>query len=98
MGCPTPKFIWLMSRKPKDQLDGWPRTFERCCLYEDDGPISKVVRAMAHSRQLYDGEARFRMTQDIFLPIANATLNSGTVHGWQRMDGSIHYNSISGGA
>lgn len=52
MGCPTPSIEWLLSPKLKDQLDDWLRIFGRCGLYEVDEHMSKLVRTMAHSKDL----------------------------------------------
>ena len=101
MGCPTPNIEWLMSQKPKDQLDDWPRIFERCCLHEDDGHMSKLVRTMAHSRDLsmkWDGEEQFRMKQGMFLPAANAALDSGSANGGRPMEGTRHFDFVRGAA
>ena len=101
MGCPSPKIDWLMSQKPKDQLDDWTKVFERACKHEDDGHMSKLVRCIAHGREIsekWDHLPEFRMKQDMFLPAANAALDSATANGGKPMDGILHFDFVRGAA
>lgn len=101
MGCPAPKMEWLMSQKPAAQLDDWPAVFARACRHEDDGHMSKLVRCIAHSREIsekYDHLPEFRMKQDMFLPAANAALDSVTANGGKPMEGILHFDFVRGAA
>lgn len=101
MGCPAPQTEWLMSQKPKEQLDDWPEVFARACRHEDDGHMSKLVRCIAHAREIsekYDHLPEFRMKQDMFLPAANAALDSVTANGGKPMDGILHFDFVRGAA
>ena len=101
MGCPAPEIEWLMSQKPKERLDGWPEVFARACRHEDDGHMSKLVRCIAHAREIsekFDHLPEFRMKQDMFLPAANAALDSVTANGGKPMDGILHFDFVRGAA
>ncbi|KAL9130125.1 MAG: hypothetical protein Q9217_001599 [Psora testacea] len=102
MGCPTPKIDWLMQQKPMvpSSADSWDEILKRACRHEDDGHMSKLVRCIAHTRVIsekYDHLPEFRMKQNMFLPAANAALDSVfNSNGGKPMEGILHFDFVRG--
>lgn len=98
MGCPNPRMDWLLSQKPKLPVSNWAILFQRACIHEDDGHMSKLVRAIAHAEKVskpFDHLPEFKMKQNMFLPAAAAALDSGSD---RPMDGTIHFDLVRGAA
>lgn len=67
-------------------------------MHEDDGHMSKLVRAIAHAQNVskpFDHLPEFKVKQDMFLPAAVAALDSGSD---RPMDGTIHFDLVRGAA
>ena len=83
-----------------ESANSWEEILKRACKHEDDGHMSKLIRVTAHARAIsekYNHLPEFRMKQHMFLPAANAALDS-VFHsnGGQPMDGVLHFDFVRG--
>ena len=93
-----PKLDYVVSQKPKFENCDWPLLFQRAVLHEDDGHMCKLIRAIAHGHKVsqpYDHLPEFRVEQHMFLPAADAAIDSASVH---PMVGTIHFDFARGAA
>lgn len=98
MGCPEPRLDWILTHRPRLPRNDWNSVFQRACMHEDDGHMSKLVRAIAHARKVsepYDARPEFRVKQHVFLPAATAAIDGGSE---KPMDGTIHFDLVRGAA
>lgn len=98
MGCPEPRLDWVLTHRPRLPRNDWASVFQRVCLHEDDGHMSKLVRAIAHARKVsepYDSRPEFRVKQHMFLPAAVAAVDGGSK---KPMEGTIHFDLVRGAA
>lgn len=98
MGCPEPRLDWLLSQPPKEPGSDWARVIERVCQHKDDGHMAKLVRVIRHAEEVsrpYDSRPEFRLKQHMFLPAAQAAVDSGTD---RPMEGVFHFDFVRGAA
>ena len=89
---------YIMTHTPRIPNCDWSGVFHRACLHEDDGHMAKLIRAIAHGQKVsapYDHLPEFRVKQRMFLPAANAAIDSASA---RPMDGTIHYDFVRGAA
>ncbi|RMJ28751.1 hypothetical protein PHISP_00396 [Aspergillus sp. HF37] len=75
-GCPTLHAERVTEYVPKRPGHGWKELAHRACIYEDDGHISKVIRALAHAESLPDPRPGFPLRKADFLKMAHLALDS----------------------
>ena len=96
MGCPEPRWDWLLSHPSKLPNQSWDTVFDRACYHEDDGHMAKMIRCMRHTMRTskeYDHLPEFRVKQEMFLPAAVAAIDSGSK---QPMEWTKHFDFIRG--
>lgn len=98
MGCPKPDMDWVLSQKPSEPNADWPRVVARVCEHKDDGHMAKLVRVIWHAQKVsapYENNPEFRMKQPMFLPAAQAAVDSGSD---KPMEGVLHFDFVRGAA
>lgn len=98
MGCPKPDMEWLLSQTPSEPEADWARVLERVCHHKDDGHMPKLVRTIWHASKVsvpYEDNPEFRMKQHMFLPAAQAAVDSGSD---KPMEGVLHFDFVRGAA
>jgi hypothetical protein len=75
-GCPELCAERVTEYVPKQPSHGWKQLAHRACVYEDDGHISKVVRALLHAESLPDPRTGFPLLKADFQKIAHLGLDS----------------------
>lgn len=96
MGCPEPQIDWLLSQTPREPGSDWNRVFERACEHKDDGHMIKLIRVIRHAQSVsapFEDEADFHMKQHMFLPAAQAAIDSGSN---KPMQGVLHFDFVRG--
>jgi Questin oxidase-like len=79
----------ITNYQPKYPNTSWPEIFERATLYDDDGHVSKLVRAIANGQQIckpYEGMKGFLVKGDMWEKMAHMAMDAidnGSVH-WVR--------------
>ncbi|RMZ83991.1 hypothetical protein DV737_g1267, partial [Chaetothyriales sp. CBS 132003] len=69
----------IKNYQPKHPSHGWSEIFARVHQLSDDGHSSKLIRAIAHGKQVskaYEDEDAFMIKQDMFLQIAHMAIDS----------------------
>ena len=75
--CPQPLLEEIINYRPKEAVsspDSWNGLFDRVKEHEDDGHASKLIRALAHGKEIcepYEESGRFRIKQGMWLQLAN---------------------------
>lgn len=96
MGTPQLRLDYLCSHRSRLPNQGWAEVFERACLHEDDGHMSKMIRSTKLAQDIskpYDHLPEFRVKQDMFLTAGIAMIDSGTS---QPMTWTKHWDFIRG--
>lgn len=76
-GCPQPLLEEIINYHPKEvgsSSNSWNKLFDRVKEYEDDGHANKLIRALAHGKEIckpYEESGRFRIKQGMWLQLAN---------------------------
>ncbi|KAK4251073.1 hypothetical protein C7999DRAFT_11147 [Corynascus novoguineensis] len=79
VGCACPPLYAERVREyePKRPQDGWPELFHRSVIYEDEGHVAKMIRALYSVEQLGDPVvAGFPIAKEDFVRIAHMTVDS----------------------
>ncbi|RMZ90050.1 hypothetical protein DV736_g2717, partial [Chaetothyriales sp. CBS 134916] len=78
-GNPQLDLARIKNYQPKHPSHRWNEIFARVDQLSDDGHSSKLIRAIAHGKQVskaYDDEDAFMIKQDTFLQIAHMAIDS----------------------
>ena len=74
---PQPLLEEIVNYRPKKTVlssDSWKEIFDRVKEHEDDGHASKLIRALAHAKEIcepYKESASLRIKQGTWLQLAN---------------------------
>lgn len=96
MGSPEPNIDWLLSQPPKEPGADWDRVLKRGCEHPDDGHMIKLIRVIRHAQEIsapYENDPDFRMKKHMFLPAAQAAIDSGSE---KPMSGVLHFDFVRG--
>lgn len=96
MGSPPLNIDWMLAQVPREPQADWNRVFERVVRHKDDGHMSKLIRVIRHAQDIslpYEDDARFPMKQHMFLPAAQAAIDSGSD---KPMSGVLHFDFVRG--
>jgi len=84
-GSPPLDVSEISNYSPKEHVasggDSWPRIFKRVINYSDDGHASKLIRALAHSKEVSsrfedDASLEFQIKGDMWDKIGNMAIDS----------------------
>jgi hypothetical protein len=81
-GLPDLDLEWALSHPPKVPNSTWESITKRAWAQEDDGHMCKIIRALKNAEHVskpFDTRPEFRLKQDMFLPLANAVIDSGSL-------------------